>query len=307
MAAPIVIKSTDPGVPVVAGIDSCIIALLDQYLLPLGWTKPFSGVNKAVFRPSNAVGNIRFYQVYDGVNVCGNKGGYYIRSFESMSDVDTGSGPSPVMDYRALISKAIWDTTSPRPWVLIADSSGFWLGIEANGIYSGQEHFMMNYTGEGIALWSDDSWFSIVTGHISTSADANNRAPLWPYYSANQGAWGGVVARPITGAVNTIGNSRIYSVSAGSDTEYLGVNNPSSRNYPWRGKLVYSRPIIKDVSASDARGYLPGLYDPSHSGGFTRYQIIEDGTKRLMAIDHLCGNNSPGWMLIDIGEGFRTL
>lgn len=304
MAAPLVVKSTDAGAPVVAGIDSCIIALLDQYLLPLGWTKqPFPGINKAVYRPPNAIGNRLFYQVLDGVDVCGSASGYLVRSYEAMTDVDTGTGLSPISGRYAVRQKAIWGTTSPRPWFLIADGYGFWLGIDAEGIYSGSDHFQPYYTGECLPIFSGDAYFSVVQGVMGTTLSADSVKPSYLNYDTGGGT---ACARRMSGDVATIGQEAVITGRI-SDIQYVGsTTNPSYRNYPWDGKLICNRPILRDGTGVDRRGYLPGLYDPHHGAGFTRYQIIPDGSRQLMAIDYY-GANGMGWMLIDISEGFRTL
>lgn len=69
-----------------------IIALLDLALIQLGWTKEFSGTNVAVYRNSTSVaGSSGCY-----IRVVNTNANYaQVRAFKTMSDIDTGTDPTP--------------------------------------------------------------------------------------------------------------------------------------------------------------------------------------------------------------------
>lgn len=91
-------KSSDASAPLWATSAGGMIAVLDAVLVngygsqaAAGWTKEFSGTNKAVYR-SGATGN-RFYLRLDDATAGTSK----FRGYESMSDVDTGVDAFPTV------------------------------------------------------------------------------------------------------------------------------------------------------------------------------------------------------------------
>lgn len=64
--------SSDSGAPIMNGTQGSLVNVLDAILVngygsksPAGWTKPFSGTSKAVYRNSPLTGTGTYYRVYD--------------------------------------------------------------------------------------------------------------------------------------------------------------------------------------------------------------------------------------------------
>jgi len=121
----------DGSAPSLTNAAGSMIALLDAILVngygakaAAGWSKVYSGTNKAVYRAP--AGDSRFYfRVDDSATVSSRLIGY-----ETMSDVDTGTNPFPT---NAQVSGGLYmrksaDATA-RPWVVAADGKRLYVGV----------------------------------------------------------------------------------------------------------------------------------------------------------------------------------
>lgn len=285
MAAPTIIKSTDSGAPVCNGVIGQAIVLLDYILVAqLGWSKPFSGTNKAVYYPQQKASENRlFYRVEDSQGK-----GYKLSIYESMADIDNGV---LVRDNMWVCKSSTADTTE-RPWIAIGDAYGIYFRTQHDT--AGGISFRTNYMGLGGSYFPSDAWFSIVTGKYYTSTypisggDANS---FYPPSNEDRVVWrnkDGVVGVTRPSLWGLLGNNG------------PGNGYPASQNYPWDGTLLYSAPIMQDTVL---RGVFPGFYSPYHSGGFTDLQeITTGGTTFIVLFDDQYSSDK---ILIDIGSGFR--
>ena len=96
---------------------------------PVGnWSKPFSGTGKAVFRSTDVQSSGHFLRVDDSGTTAARVVGY-----ESMTDVDTGTGPFPTAAMVAgggYVHKSTSANSSPVRYVMAADSRALNWAIE---------------------------------------------------------------------------------------------------------------------------------------------------------------------------------
>lgn len=125
----IMYSSEDVGAPVLTYTEGSFITLLDAILLngygdkpALGWTKEFSGPNKAVYRNK---GTKLFLRVQHDRS--GNLNRAHMRAYESMTSIDEGTFacPDEAVEFYALVG--YYDGTHACPWRIIGDDCGFWL------------------------------------------------------------------------------------------------------------------------------------------------------------------------------------
>lgn len=286
MAAPIVIKSTDAGAPVCNGVVGQAIVLLDYVLITqLGWTKVFSGTNKAVYYPQQkGTENRLYYRVDD------NHGqSYKLSVYETMTDVDTGV---LVRDYMWVTKSQTADTTV-RPWIAIGDAFGVYFRSEYY-----PNHWKLNYMGLCNSFFSTDMWFSVITGYYSTGSVIVGGGG----YSFYAGGTDHRIAWRSGNGVLEVTKPYFWAILGVNypGANYPGEGFPSEYNYPWNNSVVCSPPILVD---SGVRGSFPGFYAPHHSGGFVDLQEIPaDGKTYLVLFD---GVASAYKILIDVGGGFR--
>lgn len=301
-----VIQSTDIGAVRFTGTEGGAIPVLDYILVTkLGWSKEFSGLNKAVYRPSS--GNRLFYRVDDTrlLNYQGSRK-YKITIYESMSDVDTGSGASTSF----YLYKSNTVDTTQRDWIAIGDASGVYIRSSyGSGNDLSKE---LSYIGDGIPLFSNDFWFSIITGRLSDDYYVSNFGYLTQPTAVSSVEHCICTCRSLNGSVGSVNCGLMPGGGLLVGGNIMGTTGslPASMNYPVDGKLMYTRPLLNDGRAQSMRGYFPGLYSSEHGSGLVDKQVYSVGNKSLMAL-MICPYNNvntwAGWVLIDIGEGFRLL
>lgn len=296
MPAPVVYRWDDPGAPVLSGTAGALVDVLDKCLVqgygskaPAGWEIVFTGTHKRVYRP--AVGLRFFYLVDDSAARSSTAPRVAtVQGFESISNIDTGTGPFP--STAAPWLKSVSADSTARPWVIIADAQGVYYSPRYDGLTS-----VCTYAGDGVPLANADAWFSMVTGAETDS---------------------GAVA-PSSGRFY-IGHGDTYPYSiAGITRKFDGTPGPAAMGgyrwristspvpgnaglpYPFRGKLLYEACAIRDPDG--LRGWMPGLYSPDHTRPLPDLSTYVDGTRTLLALTLY--SNGSGQLLIDTGAGFR--
>lgn len=212
-----------------------------------------------------------------------------VRAYESMTDVSTGTGPTPLESQ--LAGGLYWpksgtaDATA-RPWFMVADERGAYLAISPQGA----DRYTLLYAGDAASLKSGDAYGYLVTGN---QADQTGLTTVpdgccgWSHRSARGGAY---MVRSYTAigqstAVQRLGahhNGSIADVYAGTAGYSLGTYPNGPNNGLMSGAL--------ELHAQGIRGTLPGLLHPVQDCGnaFATGTIV-DGTddlagRRLMAI-----------------------
>lgn len=228
-------------------------------MAPLGWGKAFSGANKAAYRSSDVTGS-RFYLRLDDTDAQIGR----VRGFETMSDVDTGTGGFPLAAQIPngnpnLVWGKSWSAGStPVPWTVIGDSKMFFIcsaAYASNGgprYVSGMLHGfgdMIPYRPSGdvwaCALAASDqgtSWQSYPQYGVFDRADN----AIWtPRNFTGIGSSYAMQSFPYTGGPNT---------QSGQDTS-LGYF-PS----PVDGSLRLSKHFLRQFNAAAApRCEVPGM------------------------------------------------
>ena len=136
--------STDSGAPTLTGQVGSLLTLLDTCLVgtagvaygskaAAGWTKPYTGTNKAAFQNSVAEGGTGVYvRVDDSAAQTA-----LIRAYATMSDVDTGTSPCPLTTgtYASggLLPKSNTVDSTQRAWALFADELTWYLWWHRGG------------------------------------------------------------------------------------------------------------------------------------------------------------------------------
>lgn len=114
--------------------DGTATGTITAKMAPVGWEKVYSGTNKAVYRPTDVTSN-RMYLRVDDTGAASAR----VRGYESMSDVDTGTGPFPTdaqMSGGGYFHKS--NAATARDWMLVADSKG----LHLVGDYAGNNSFL---------------------------------------------------------------------------------------------------------------------------------------------------------------------
>jgi len=126
-------SSTDASAPVLSGTGN-FVDLLDAILVTgygsqpaAGWTKPFTGTNKAAFLMATTGDAPGYYvRILDQLD---SGRGVAWRCYKTMSDVDTGTNPVPTVAQVPGNGISFWkseaNSAAARGWFCVADDRGF--------------------------------------------------------------------------------------------------------------------------------------------------------------------------------------
>lgn len=224
---------------------------------PLGFSKAYSGTNKAAYRADDIAGSRLYLRVAD--DGTGSATYARIRGYESMSDVDTGTGPFPT---DAQISGGLyWGKSSAanstaRAWRLIGDSQGVYLCVNQDGAGAWIDAAWVDIPSEK----AGDAYRTLIIG--GTSSTVYNQGYLYAINSTT----GHYFARSYVQTGTSIAAFKLSHHIAATGMGYYGISYPA----PMGGQF-YCAPV--DVwegavysSATALRGPLPGIYAPLHPG-----------------------------------------
>lgn len=225
-----------------------------------GWEKVFSGTNKAVYRSTDVTGSRFCLRVDDSNGLFAR-----VRGYETMSDIDTGTGMFPLDSQISggwYWHKATSSNATAIPYLLAADAKqvlqAIAYGVSADAAYAMTGVFGF---GEGVHLNpAGDVFATVLSGSASSNVNLNYGALSGAKSDSNgsyggavfargwQGLGGGIFARPVPEG----GGSTVFS----GDDNTLGAA-PS----PIDGSVKMVRMLLKEQGAPGLlRSVTPGCY-----------------------------------------------
>lgn len=221
---------------------------------PAGWTKVYSGTNKAVYRANyQANGDSLYLRVSD--EGLGATSYARVRGYESMSDVDTGTGPFPTdaqVSGGLYWSKSIDTSSTVRKWQLVADHLGFC------------------YINSLLDYYKNPVWFGYINSHklndvygsLIVGGDSNSLGAMGALCDISTSTSFNYLPRSYTFLATSIG---VRKSSHASASNYTG-NGPITIFPSPVNNGLYIAPIDILESNGYFRGTLPGVYCPLHTG-----------------------------------------
>jgi len=265
---------------------------------PAGWTKPYTGTNKAAFRNSVAAGGTGMYlRVNDSASGTGGAREALVRAYRTMSNVDTGTIETPTVAQVA--ASIVWrksntvDSTA-RAWILVADELTMYLCVSTGTINSnvgdstyGAGDIASHVPGDTYRFFVSGREAQAVAGDVGgssyglmTQATTGFGAP-----STVACAW---LARGYAGTGSPV---RIGLAVFGtmSDSAGIGTSNGSTARPSPGSSLSYFYPAFIGIESS-IRGQMRGLYVPQNdwSGVSAGFEVVDPPglTGTLMALRH---------------------
>lgn len=278
---------------------------------PAGFTKTFSGANKATYRANDPSSVRHTLRILDDGLSSGGGGEARAFAFEVMNDTDSGTGPYPTTAQSSngyYWRKSSTNDSTARPWLIITDGRTLYYfcdyavsvagGMTNNGtVFSGAFGDILPYK-------PGDAYASILTG----CATANTTNPPSGLFSANT-----AITSPTSFSSSSIAIARDFTGVPGARYVGLygsglsggGTGYSAAIGYPHLiDSGFYMTPIlVTQGSPSLIRGRLPGCYEPLHGRCFNNIDTITNvqgmpGKTFMMVYGH---NNSYGCvMMIDI-------
>lgn len=246
-------------------------------IAPLGWTKVYSGTNKAVYKPSDVAASSALLRVDDsGTTVA------RVRMYETMSDVDTGTNPSPT-DAKVSGGLYWWKSdaasAATRRYTIFGDSRNLYLGMAPYATSALAPIHTVHAFGDLDSYKSGDAYPGYILGDTATPS-TTILGNVFTHDPENNETM--QLMRSHTGIGVSLGASRKALVGAaggtsGNDTR-MGQFPVPANNGLFLSRMVAGQ---KAMSTYGPRGLLPGLlYVPQASTGggvFPRGTIV-DGT-----------------------------
>jgi hypothetical protein len=244
-------KSTDSGAPVLNNAAGALLGVLDWALDisdPVnGWQKVYTGTNKAAYRPR--VG-LRYYVRFDdpaGMTT-------YTRGYESMTDVDTGVDPFPLLTQFTLTQHAITRTQSN-----VATARAYW-GIKT------ARYLLLCISGLGSASSDNYVW---AFGELPTIHTGEN----YPFIIGGNG----------TGIAQTGQASGLFGAT--NVTSVLGGGNTAPSNSGFSAPIIWAR---------TPSGAIKAVGGGIRVAGGTQYSLTDGSRVALTRADAMYGTTQAG-------------
>lgn len=266
----------DAGAPTLTGQAGTydLITVLDACLVTgygakpaAGWTKPFTGTGKVAFRQGTG-SNGRYLRVD-----CSSSGQYpRLRSYDTMSDVDTGTNPMPT---DAQISGGGYTYTSSatdatqRAWVVFADAKRFYLWVHPNvaagsAITDVSSPAVATFFGDFLSRVAGDAYNTAIICGTSAASTTQYRFGLIENdttFSAQNGHFIAGTYQQVAGSIAC--SKLVVGVSQEGIAIIGGGTNTNPYPDPITTGMALSTIAVME-SATLFRGTLPGVYAPLH-------------------------------------------
>lgn len=271
-------------------------------MAPVGWTQPFSGTNLAVFRSSDLLGG-RMYLRVDDTNATNPR----VRSYETMSDVSTGTGPSPTdaqISGGGYWSKSGVANSNPITYVIAADSRALLVyiaryQISSAGYYCGAVRGfgdIVSHRPSGDLFGS----FLSATQYAGNMSDTS----LDGYYPS------AFIARSHTGLGASV-TEQLWPI-AGSRITSSGLDSAGAGPFPSPidGGLRLTKVAVGVTANSTVRGTIPGFYRVPHTTTFPGFKnhdvVLGTGSmsgRKLIAVNSTSGGGTDNTASYDYNTG----
>jgi hypothetical protein len=266
-------------------------------LASIGWDKPFSGTNLAVYRSTDVTGNRHFLRVNDNWTTDPREA--RLIGYETMSAVSTGTGLFPTTAQANggtwLGKSSVADATT-RPWIFYGDEKMFYLAVRHDSGRGFQTYFF----GEPIGFKTPDPYDTVLGASSSSVNDQGFFYGSIDYLGYGQNPTDfstgyNIVPRAPNGlgTARAVGRTTVGGVSTSESGTTPEVQYPN----PADNALVFADILMRSDQSLRAR--YPGVYwvPQRLNGAFAALDtVVGSGTfagKRFVAIPSI-GNASNG-------------
>lgn len=274
-----VYRSNDASAPALTGQAGSLITLLDACLVngfgtktSAGWTKAFSGTNKAAYRMPTTTPATGFYLRVDDTGSTDARDARLI-GYETMTGIDAGANPFPTsvqMSGGAYLIKSSSSDSTPRPWILVASPRSFYLFVFANNtVYGSSADNWTNtmFFGDIITRKAVDGYECLLIGSYRGSTSSSS------HFAFNQGISATFsphaahyMARSYTGiAAGAIQVSKTRNYRHAYQDNLIGRTQANLFPNKITNSIDFATMMICE-SDTVWRGSMPGFYEPA--GGF---------------------------------------
>lgn len=277
---------------------------------PLGYTKAFTGSNKAAYRANDTAGLRHYLRVQDDGGSTGGNRECRLWGYEAMTDVDTGTGPYPTATQSSngyFQMKSSTSDGTQRAWLLLGDGKIFYLFVEYAGVaaigLSSSGAFYGTVFGDILSYKAGDAYGSVLSACTTANSTTNPPQSLGTQntsitsptsFSSSMN-----IARDFTGV---LGSRYVGLMASGLGG---GMGFTAYISYPHQvDNGFYINPVqVTQGVPSVIRGKMPGLYEGMHGRALNNGDIVENvqglmGRKFMMT--YVNYQSQAGHLMIDI-------
>lgn len=230
---------------------------------PLGFSKAFSGTNKAVYRADEVASTRHYLRVSD--EGTGSATYARVRGYETMSDVDTGTGPFPTdtqVSGGGYWPKSSTANATARIWRLIGNNEGFALLVNYNGAANS---FVPVYFGDYASEKTADVYRTILYCGTNTNPFGMGSLVFINSYTTSFSPRSYTQLGTSVGIANQVSRQSSYFAIAG-----MAYPSPV-------GNQFYAAPVELWESSTILRGILSGIWCPLNiQTGLTDAMTVTD-------------------------------
>lgn len=220
-----------------------------------GWTKAYTGTNKAAYSRGALEASAMLLRVDDTPAQYPT-----FIMYESMSDVDTGSGASTTRYF----AKSNAASGTGRAWTLVADEQAFYLFAQADGsLWLSALAF-----GDIVPFNSADAFCCLLLGHAAADTVSH-------LHFVDGTTTGAELARAYSQVGGKVSSGR-YSHRT---CQYMGAGTLNLPN--WADNGLHAWPVECREGTTIARGLMPGLFCPIHGTLMTQGAVVA-GNRSLL-------------------------
>ena len=277
-----------PGVP-----DGPVSGTITAKVAPAGWTKLFAGTNKAAYKSGSPAASGCVVRIDDTGTTTAR-----MRAYESMTDVDTGVGPTPAdvqFSGGLYLFKSDSANANSRKWIVVATDKAVLLLTAYYSSYAND--YTPAFFGDFPSLKAGDAYNFLVCGETSNSpAQYVGNSTM----TGQDGSNGLFIVRSYTQA----GGSVPATLRKPGLLSSSGAGSAAPGPNPINGGIEIIPTLVYEGQGTTAprRGVLPGLYGIPHSLG-TSF----DSRQQISAVEGLPGHVLIGvrYSTASVSNGYR--
>lgn len=251
----VVTTGTTVTVANTSGPAGSVAGTLSTKYAPLGWTRPYSAAGTGCYRQGGTAAHKRYWRVYDNTMVSSSQ--FFVRGYEAMTAVSTGTGPFPTT------AQVAGNGTPLTPSVVAAPGVSAWCIVGTPRAFYLMFDYATDATGN-LDTFSTSGTLVYFFGELGGLFNAGDTyAQLAPVNWSIPGSH--YFARAYTGVIGAVISSTWGC--GGNGYTSIGVASPN----PGGGDIITGGPILVcDTGNTAVRGYFPGILGmvttPAYSG-----------------------------------------
>lgn len=277
---------------------------------PLGYTKVFTGSNKAAYRANDTSGLRHYLRVQDDGGSSGGNRECRLWGYEAMTDVDTGTGPYPTAGQSSngyFQMKSSTTDGTQRAWCMIGDGKIFYLfvdygGAAASGV-GNTGTFYGTVFGDILSYKPGDAYASVLSACTTAASTTSPLQSLGVQQTSINSPTSFSSSMNIARDFTAVLGSRYVGLMASGLGTGMGFSTYIS--YPHQiDNGFYINPVqVTQGSPAVIRGKMPGLYESMHGRALNNGDIVENVqglTGRKFMMMYVNFTSQGGHLMVDI-------